>query len=435
MNVAASPSRPPIAPTAAAPVDAQVPAAPTAPTADDRVVIVGAGPAGMATAIELAQQGVKSVVLEKRDGPATRENLFAVSGPYSDRLAALDPDGSLVKLLLPTNQGVSENLVTGERSVRDYQPGVQPDATRSRGDMDALLRAGANHKQPGADTRTWSKVAISDVEEGLRNLARTKHADMIDLRQGVDVTAIRQGDGWAEAVLAGTGGPTDAVRGAMLVDASGRDLLGGARTVYPEQSHWVGGRFAAPADQSLVVNTRRISATEDADRPLVTIKLPARDRTRVWAQVPTDTRTMSDADRAALIERRAAAMGVEGGLATPGRSAPVSVQLWTSNEPVNGRVLKVGDSVRAPYFPTSTGAAAALVHDAPRAVDAIMAVLNGGSLKHATHAYADSVRGANERLLGMSRASMLKDLGIDPEDAGAPTVVTQAPSLAGHASP
>jgi 2-polyprenyl-6-methoxyphenol hydroxylase-like FAD-dependent oxidoreductase len=408
---------------------------PVEPKAPERVVVVGAGPAGMATAIELAQQGVKSVVLEKRDGPATRENLFAVSGPYSDRLAALDPDGSLLRLLLPTNHGVSENQVTGERTVREYEPGIQPDPTRSRGDMDALLRAGANPKTEGADTRTWSKVPISDIEEGLRNLARTKHKDMIDLRQGVDVTAIRQGDGWAEAVLTGTGGASDAVRGALLVDASGRDLLGGSRTVYPEQSHWVGGRYKAPADLTDVTNVRRIAKTEDGDQPLVTIKLPGRDRTLVWAQVPSDSRTMSDADRAALSERRAAAMGVEGGLATPGRTAPVSVQLWTANEPVNGRVLKVGDSVRAPYFPTSTGAAAALVHDAPRAVDAILAVLKGGSLKHATHAYADAVRGANERLLGMSRAAMLKDLGIDPADAGAPTIVTQPSSLAGHASP
>jgi 2-polyprenyl-6-methoxyphenol hydroxylase-like FAD-dependent oxidoreductase len=406
------------------PKDEPVPVSPKTP---ERVVVVGAGPAGMATAIELAQQGVKSVVLEKREGPATRENLFAVSGPYADRLAALDPDGSLLGLLTPSSGSVSENLVTGERSVRHASGGPQADATRSRGDMDALLRANGTPAAGEADKRQWSKVPISDIEEGLRNLARTKHSDMIDLRQGVDVTGLRQGDGWAEAVVAGAGGASDAIRGAMLVDASGRDLLGGPRTVYPEQSHWIGGRFAPPADHQ-TANLRRVSITDDGPSPLVTTKLPSADRTLVWAQVPSSAGAMTPDQRTAIIERRAKEMGVDGGLVAAGRTAPVSVQLWTSNEPATGRILKVGDSVRAPYFPLSTGAAAALVHDAPRAVDAINAVLHGTPVAQASAAYSGAMLGANQALLELSRTAMLKDLGVDPAHAGAPTVVEHSPA-------
>lgn len=424
MNVAMP--QPRVLPGAASPMPKDEPVL-VEPKTPDRVVVVGAGPAGMATAIELAQQGIRSVVLEKRDGPATRENLFAVSGPYADRLAALDPDGSLLRLLVPSSGSITENLVTGERSVRTAAGGLQPDATRSRGDMSALLRANGAAGSQEPDRRPWSKVPIGDLEEGLRNLARTRHSDMIELRQGVDVAALRQTDDFAEAVLAGASGASDAVRGAMLVDASGRDLLGGARTVYPEQTHWIGGRFAPPTDQQ-TTNVRRTSITEDGTDPLVTIKLPSADRTLVWAQVPTSSAAMTPEQRTAILERRARDVGVEGGLAVAGRTAPVSIQLWTSNEPAKGRILKVGDSVRAPYFPTSTGAAAALIHDAPRAVDAIKAVLDGTPVEQASQAYADSVIGANQALLGLSRKAMLGDLGIDPAKAGEPTVVEQAPT-------
>jgi 2-polyprenyl-6-methoxyphenol hydroxylase-like FAD-dependent oxidoreductase len=424
MNVAMT--QPRVLPVSATAVPKDEPA-PVEPKSPERVVVVGAGPAGMATAIELAQQGIHSVVLEKREGPATRENLFAVSGPYADRLAALDPDGSLLKLLTPSSGSITENLVTGARTVKAASGGLQADPSRSRGDMSALLRANGAPGEQAPDTRQWSKVPIGDIEEGLRNLARSKHSDMIELRQGVDVTGLRQGDGWAEAVVSGAGGTSDAIRGAMLVDASGRDLLGGPRTVYPEQSHWIGGRFAPPADHQ-TTNVRRTSVTEEGPDPLVTIKLPSEDRTLVWAQVPTSSAAMTPEQRTAIVERRAKELGVEGGLAVAGRTAPVSIQLWVSNEPAKGRILKVGDSVRAPYFPTSTGAASALVHDAPRAVDAIRAVLGGADVQQTAAAYSDAVIGANQALLGLSRKAMLNDLGIDPAKAGEPTVVEQAPT-------
>lgn len=411
-------------------------APPPAPASPDRVVVVGAGPAGMATAIELAQHGIPSVVLEKRGPVASRENLFNVTPPFADRLAALDPDGSLTKLLVPTDGMSSVDLATGHRGERRFDAPVEADPGRSRGDMSALVRATSSPAAPDADRRRWSKVGIGDLENALRGLATTKHGDLIELRSGADVGAVRQGDGWAEAVLAAAGasGASDAVRGALLVDASGADLLGGPRTVFPEQSHWVGGRFAPAADGSTAVLRQRSAPGPDGSDPTVTIKLPTDDRTLVWAQVPTDARGMADTDRAALLEQRAAAVGVDGGLAEPRRTAPVTVQLWTSQEPARGRVLKVGDSLRSPYFPTSTGAAAAIVHDAPRAVDAIRAVLGGASPHEASSAYADAVRGANEQLLAISRTGMLADLGIDPDAAGPPTVLEQPPPTSG-ASP
>lgn len=394
---------------------------------DDRVVIVGAGPAGMATAIELAQRGVPSVVLEKRGMEATRQPLFAVVPPFADRLAALDPEGSLTRLLSPIERMASSDAITGSTSERRFEGPLAPDASRSRGDMSALLRAAGSPAARDADSRRWSFAGIDDVENGLRQLARTRHADMIDLRVDSPVSEIRQGDGWAEAVLAPTadGAARDAVRGSLLVDASGRDLLGSPRTTYPERAHWVGGRFPSPAAGTPLETTRVREGTRTT--PTASIALPAEDRTIVWTQVPEDASKLPPDQARALVQERAAKVGVTDPLPADAAAMPVTVQLWTSDEPARGRVLKVGDSVRAPYFMTSTGAAAALVHDAPKAVDTILAIRDGAPVAQATAAYADAVRGANEQLLELTRPRLLADLGIGRGDAGTPTTTTPAP--------
>jgi hypothetical protein len=106
---------------------------------------------------------------------------------------------------------------------------------------------------------------------------------------------------------------------------------------------------------------------------------------------------------------------------------PVTVQLSTTDDPADRRILAVGDSVRSPYFMTSTGAATALVHDAPRAVDAVTAVLGGADPATVAADYAAAVRQANDGLLALVRPRVLGDMGIDRADAGPPTTVSAEP--------
>ncbi len=291
--------------------------------------------------------------------------------------------------------------------------------------MDALLAASGPPDAQGADRRRWSMVGIGDVENGLRELARTKHADLVELRTDSGVESIRQGDGWVEAVLApgADGAARDAVRGAMLVDASGRDLLGSARTTYPERAFWLGARFAPPEDGRHA--TRKVR-DRMVDRQHSTIALPSSDRTLVWTQVHEDPAKIDPDLARGLVQARARTVGVLDELPEDASAMPVTVQLWTSDEPATGRVLKVGDSVRAPYFMTSTGAATALVHDVPKAVDAIMAARSGMPIEQATTAFADAIRGANERLVAQVRPRLLADLGLSASSAGQPATTHPA---------
>ncbi len=366
----------------------------------------------MSTAIELAQRGVPSVVLEKRGMDATRQPLFNVAPAFADRLATLDPDGSVTAALTPSTGMRAIDAETGRTTgERVFDSPLNADASRSRDDMDALLRSVAPPGTTDADARRWATVGIDALDNALRAVARTRFSDLIDVRPNSGVSAIRQGDGWAEAVLepSADGAARDAVRGAMLIDASGRDLLGGARTTYPEKTWWLGARYDADVsgDRSML----RVRDTDEHGRPQSTLALRSDDRTIVWTQVHEDPKSIAPDAARALVAERAKLVGETRSLAPDAPTMPVTVQLWTSDEPASGRVLKVGDSVRAPYFMTSTGAATALVHDVPKAVDSIMAIRAGADVAKTVSAYADAVRGANAKLTDFVRPTLQRDAG------------------------
>lgn len=128
---------------------------------------------------------------------------------------------------------------------------------------------------------------------------------------------------------------------------------------------------------------------------------------------------MDSATRQSFVEKRAAAMGVAGGLVDGAVPMAVKMQLTESLEAARGRVYAVGDSLRAPYFPTSTGAATAIVHDAPRAADAIeMAWTGSSSVPDAAAFYNESVRVANQGVIAKSRVQLGRDVGVAPEQLG-----------------
>lgn len=379
-----------------------------------RVVVVGGGPVGMATAIELAQRGVPSVVLEARDAVAKRDPVFLVAPPFIDRLAALDPSGSLTKLLTPLREMRGHHRITGDVTQRIFEDPITPDPTRSRGDMEGLVSALFGD----TDTRTRATIGIDTLENGLRDVAHTQYADMIEFRPHSSVVDVRQGDGWAEAVLApnGESGARDAVRGAMLVDASGRNLIKSPQTVYPEEAHFIGMRHAAREG----VERERLLRTKDQPpgiaHEVISIALPSADRTMVWAQVDRPPSEYATDEARRIIQERANTLGVHDEMPPDARVFPVTVKLMTNDQPAVGRIHGVGDTNRWPYFMTSTGAASGIVHDAPKAVDAILSVLEGrATADRAAAAYSDAVRAANDLLISHVRPKLRGDIGLPPQ--------------------
>lgn len=364
----------------------------------------------MASAIELAQRNIPSVVLEKRGDKATRQPVFNVAPAFADRLAALDPHGSLVSLLTPTDRIDSFDCPSGKSRSRTFEGPLDADPGRSRGDMSALLKGVGPSDAPDADKRRWSMVGIDRLENGLRSLARSQYKDLIEIRPNTTVESIIQSrEGWVEAVTKSSPGSStrDALRGAFLIDASGQDLLHGPRTTYDDDiAHFVGAKFPAPPKARHDVRKLR---EIDGGHNRLTIAIPAEDRTLVWTQLESQAGTHDERALRRLLHDKAHSVGVAGELNSDDPLLPVDVQLWTSDQPAVGRVLKVGDSVRAPYFMTSTGAASALVHDVPQAVDAITAVLAGGDLRQAVDNYAQSVLQANRKLLALVQPQLRRD--------------------------
>ncbi|GGT84713.1 FAD-dependent monooxygenase [Actinomadura citrea] len=167
------------------------------------VVVVGAGPVGLVTALLLARHGVPSVVLEaaaRRDPSGSRAICF-----QRDVLDVLDRVGCAEPMIA---RGVT--WTTG----RTYYRGDElfavtfPDAGRSA-------------------VPPWINISQAEVEAWLRDRAAAE--PLVEVRYGQRVTGLRQDGDGVEARSEGTAGVT--VRGTHLVGADGghsavRDLLG-----------------------------------------------------------------------------------------------------------------------------------------------------------------------------------------------------------------
>ena len=86
------------------------------PTMDAPVIVVGAGPVGMATALGLAHHGVASVVIERREEPTVGSKAFGVWGRTLEildswglsapLLAAGDPRDAIAPVAVETGRPI-----------------------------------------------------------------------------------------------------------------------------------------------------------------------------------------------------------------------------------------------------------------------------------------------------------------------------------------
>lgn len=395
------PPAPPVAASSAAPT---VPAPLDAP-----VLIAGGGIAGITTALELAHQGVRSVVLEKRGPVATRQNLFNLVPPVLDNLQRLDPGGELMSKVAAVQSITIGAPGAPETKTRDFStPKMAPDPTRSRGDVKALLSSMQPPSVAGADNRRWGRIGIAELENALRGFATSRFGDLIELRTDTAVTGARTVGDHVEATVqaGGDAAAQDTLRGAFLVDATAGRLDGGRWKRTGQDATWVGTRFEGVDSTGTVMRTQRDPDGVHA-RTNVVLEHPA--RSIAWSQLPAgvDPATTDQAGRDAIAVADARSVGVTGEqLPLPtGDRLQARVRPGYNSSAVRGRIVTVGDGSREPFFPTSSGAAMAIVHDAPIAADAIVASLRDpGSKDHEMRSYAMRMSHANRALTTASSA-------------------------------
>jgi 2-polyprenyl-6-methoxyphenol hydroxylase-like FAD-dependent oxidoreductase len=365
------------------------------------VLIAGAGPAGMATAIELAKRNIPTVVYEARAERATRGNILNILPPAIDGLARLDPSGTLIgKLTSTTKLHIDHERLNQNYDAHFSTRSFAPD-TKGLAETPQELRAAVRRIDfGGADTRRYSSIPIETLENSLRDFAAQKYGNMITLVPDTAVVDYTNHNGFVEAKIASkVDGGEQVVRGAALVNAAGRALDPGEWT-YDDAvaSQWIGARFPVQRtpkgklNATLTRGFRFDGPKDEFARPVVALRTG--DRSLIWSRVlPTDSFRGNAAAERKFMAKQASLYGLEGTQIAGEPMLHVDMNIGVANSLVNGRVVKVGDAVRSTYFPASSGAMMGISHDAPVAADAIERMLKTG--EHPSRALGRYAKSAN----------------------------------------
>jgi len=173
-----------------------------------RVVIVGAGPAGLTTAVELARRGVIADVIDRRDGGSGFSRAVGIM-PAS--LEILRPSGVTDKLL---GEGMKF------RHVRFYRHGALALALplRVRGANDEFILGLAQDR---------TETHMRDILSGYGGTVRYG-GELAGLRQDADSVTVTLADGFEAQYdyAVGADGIDSTTRGLLGVDFPGHDLPG-----------------------------------------------------------------------------------------------------------------------------------------------------------------------------------------------------------------
>ncbi|MFD9735360.1 FAD-dependent oxidoreductase [Umezawaea sp. NPDC059074] len=297
------------------------------------VLVVGAGTVGLASALFLARQGVRALVVERHPGPARHPRAFAVNGRSAELFREVGVEGRLAELsaALAHNQGVLSAPTLAQ---------VDQATVTSRGDA-ADLRSEAGRISPA----TLGPCPQDLIDPVLLSEARA-HGASVEF--GSRVHALRQDE--SGVVVEVTGEPGE-IRARYVVAADGssstvRRLLGIPSTGPGELGgHMVNVLFRA--DLSTVVGDLRFALCTIDNPRSAGILMPVDNVDRWIFHIPyaaSDGVTPADFTHDRCRELVSAAIG----------SSEVEVEIlgalpWQSTARVatrfrDGRVLLVGDA-------------------------------------------------------------------------------------------
>jgi 2-polyprenyl-6-methoxyphenol hydroxylase-like FAD-dependent oxidoreductase len=152
------------------------------------VVIVGAGPAGLMLAGDLAEAGVGCVVLERREGESNLTRAFAVHARTLEHLDA---------------RGVADELI---------RTGFRAPTLRFLGSVEMDLS-----RLPSR----FAYVLVTPQYETERVLGERARALGVEIRQGAEVVGLRQDPTGVDVQVRAADGSTETLRAAYVVGADG----------------------------------------------------------------------------------------------------------------------------------------------------------------------------------------------------------------------
>ncbi|MBL7498065.1 FAD-dependent monooxygenase [Frankia sp. CNm7] len=325
------------------------------------VLVVGAGPAGLAAAITLARYGVPTLVVERRSEPSPLPRATGISTRTME---------------LIRSWGLEEPVRAGGVDVR-WQAWIGPSLVSPHGnELDTVW------PHPDVVSRlspTAPACAPQDTLEAvlLDHLAGFTH---VEVRFDTELVTLRQADGTVEARLRDTGtGATSTVQPAYVVAADGahsplRGMLGieteevgggvGARGVLG--SPWLGARatlFKAPLPEGSLLDLlgeRRHLIYTITNPEASGVLLPAGDGRWLFGQDhDPDTPAPTDED---LADRIATAIGLPGLRPTILRTGTFRFDARIARRYRDGAVFLAGDAAHRMTPRGGTGLNTA-VHD------------------------------------------------------------------------
>jgi 3-(3-hydroxy-phenyl)propionate hydroxylase len=166
----------------------------------ERVIVIGAGPVGLALALKLAQAGVAVTLIE-----SLRAENFLDQVP---RAGSNHP----VTLEMYADIGLYDRLLARGLVAPKFQYW-----DREHDEMFAEF----DHAVIAADTRFPFVLQCERIKIIEEALAFAREHDLIDIRMGTTFVDFSQNGEWVDAVVEGPDGSTETIRGRYLVSAEG----------------------------------------------------------------------------------------------------------------------------------------------------------------------------------------------------------------------
>ena len=189
------------------------------------ILIIGAGPVGLTTALRLSQLGIRSIILEKSKSIQNELRASTFHPPTIEMLDAL---------------GIAEELISRGLKTKQWQFRVHETGEKAVFDLGHISKDTKHPFRLQAEQKELCRIAIKKAEIDKN----------IDLRMGHQLSGLVQNDAFVEIIASTEGRPDYTIEAPFVVAADGgsskiRDIMGlqFSGLTYPETTILVATQF------------------------------------------------------------------------------------------------------------------------------------------------------------------------------------------------